>query len=306
MPKGDRESWQPSLLNLDEKRPSEPRVEYDEPSVRVRKKGVGTASPNPEDAPWWNRARQAETTAKPVAKVPEASWGLEWGRLIRNEGWSVELPASKRLLLESSVRSLEVRSGVIEASVGGGSERPQRIQLRSTPMTGADWMRLARQVVDDKAEASVEDDLKRSAIPMALVDAADRHRMTLLTRRLTALGTACTCGGAQLPCDHVIAVHLMLARRLHREPALLLAFRGIELKALVELFQRIRTEASGTASVEVARVDPYAATGAPPPDWSRLARPIPVRAPLPSPDGWRVAESFDAMVRRLLAGAAGR
>jgi uncharacterized Zn finger protein len=299
----DRDSWQPSLLNLDpEPKKSEPRVVYNQQPVRRRRADIAPVV-NPEEARWWTRAKQAETTNTKVPTKPvELSWGVEWGRLLRNEGWTVELPASKRMLLESGVRSLDVRSGVIEGSVGGGGERPHRIQLKSTPLTGADWMRLARQVVDDKAEKTVEAELQRGAVPMALVDAADRHRMTLLTRRLTALGTACTCGGAQLPCDHVIAVHLMLARRLHREPALLLAYRGIDLKALFALFQRVREEATSLGDVAVSGADPYEAPAVPEPEWSRLTR-APRRAPLPSPEGWRAAESFDAMVRRITASA---
>jgi uncharacterized Zn finger protein len=219
----------------------------------------------------------------------------------------VELPAAKRLAIETAVRAPEVRAGVLEASVGGGSDRPHRVQVRLPPFSQVDWTRLARQVVDDRREATIAADLSRGEIPMALVDAADRHRLTLLPRRLSYLTAACTCGGAQLPCDHLLGLHFVFARRLYREPELLLSFRGMDAGALADLFGRIRAEVerNTAALAHGSGVDPYAPGTAPPPAWELLESPPTVRSPLPDPEGWRESETFDAMVRRIVAAVNG-
>jgi uncharacterized Zn finger protein len=318
MAKKDHEPWQPMLLDLTPRKEAEPRVEYDEPAVRVRKKQViPTADGGSDEAPWWNRARQAEqktTQQQTAGKAPpeQSSWGAEWHRLLRFEGWTAELPQGKRTELERAVRSLDVRSGVIEATVGVGSTRPDRVQIRAVPVGLAEWTRLVRHVIDRRTEAAVVGGLEQGQIPLALVDAADANQTPLLPRRLAFLNAACTCGGAMLPCDHLLSVHLVMARRLYREPQQLLQFRGIGRGELVGLLERVRSEAMAgqpATTTPSTPEDPYRRPPVPEPDWTRLDRAPPgVRQPLPLPEGWRAAETLDAVVRRIVmaAQAAGR
>ena len=306
MAKKDQDPAQPTLLDFGAK-PAlarDPRVEYDLSTVRVRKTGAKPAPDESEEAPWWKRVHSAHQASQEPPPV-QATWGAEWHRLLRAEGWTVELAAGKRILLEAAVRGLEIRPGIVEASVGEGSERPQRVQLRMPPISVAEWTRMARHVVDSREEDLAIRDVERNAVPLSLVDAADRHSIPLLPRRVIFMVAACTCGGARLPCDHLLAVHLMLARRLYREPNLLLAFRGIQRQELVELLGRIRLEASAGATTPAgaSQADPYARPDGPEPAWERLRRPPSPRPPLPMPEGWRATESFDALVQRLLAQA---
>jgi uncharacterized Zn finger protein len=299
------------LLKEVSKPDREPRVVYDA-TVRVRKAAARQApdDSDPSQQPWSSRLRDAKPTPPPKTRPASTSplrntWGAEWNRLLEHEGWTVELPSGKRLALEAAVRTPEIRAGVMEASVGVPGERPHRVQVRAPTATLAEWTRLVRQVVDDQKEATVTADLARGEIPMALVDAADRHRVAILPRRVSYLSAACTCGGAQLPCDHVLGLHLVVARRLYREPQLLLTFRGLDAGTLGETFERIRAEAAQPVESQTASTDPYAALPGPEPEWERLNRPPAPRPPLPAPDGWRAAESFDAMVRRIIAAARG-
>jgi uncharacterized Zn finger protein len=295
------EGWQPLLLDVgapkksEQPKQAELRVEYD-PLPRGQVKPVEA----PAASPWWQRVRQVETDPVKVAQ-PVLSWGGSWIRLLAGEGWLDELRASRRALLEHSVRGLEVRPGVIEAGVGGGKARPERVQLRFAPLTSGEWARLARQVIDDGTDEAVGTALDSGHVPVALVDAADRHGVPILPKRLVLLVAACTCGGARLPCDHVLAVHLALAKKLEGEPLALLAFRGGQPKELLELFARVREELRATLPAARIEVDPFAPGDAPEPDWTLLARPSMQRAPLPPPEGWRARESIDALVRRVVA-----
>ena len=233
---------------------------------------------------------------------PVLAWGAAWQRLLAGEGWGDDLSAGKRQVLESCVRGLDVRPGVIEGSVVAGQKKPQRVQLRLNSLTQADWARLVRQVIDDGNESGALAALESQTVPVSLIDAADRHGMPLVPRRLVSIVAACTCGGARLPCDHVIAVHLALARKLDAEPLVLLAFRGGKTAELLELFARVRDELRALPEAKAAvEVDPFAPGAGPDPDWSLLERaPVP-RPPLPLPEGWRARETFDALVRRLIA-----
>ena len=191
---------------------------------------------------------------------PPPSWGASWLKLIAGEGWLEGMRAGQRMLLEHSVRGLDLRAGVIEAAVTGGKTKPQRVQFRLAPVVSAEWARLVRQVLEDHADVAACTALEGGQLPVALVDAADRHGVPLLPRRLVHVITACTCGGAQLPCDHVLAVHLAVGRKLDEEPTAILVFRGGLVSELLALFDRVRDElqvALPTAS-PVAELDPFA------------------------------------------------
>ena len=311
MAKKPPDTWQPMLLGLGgkpsrkgDKQPSQPEVVY-EPEIRRRPKDEVPArdvKAEPGEA-WWRRAKDVQA----APQRPEAAgiWAQAWRRLLYGEGWTVEMPASKRNILEISARSLEVRPGVVEGSVGDVGERPQHVQLRWAPLTQAEWTRLARQLLDDGTDAAALAALESRELPVGLVDAADRHTMSLLPRRLALIVAACTCGGARLPCDHVLAVHLGFAARLHREPTLLLKLRGLTAADLSELVERIRcdAEAASTSIAPTALTDPFAANGDVQPEWALIERPVPVRQPLPLPEGWRARESLDVLVRKVLEAA---
>lgn len=297
--------WQPLLLDPNPKAPDaappETRVEYD-PAPKRRREAEFQRDAG-DDAPWWGKVRQV--TQEPKRPDPPASWGQLWLRLLRAEGWTVDLPPSKRALLEAAVRGIEARHGAIEAGVSPGRERPQRVQLRLVPLTSAEWARVARQVVDTGAAEAVQSALEAGALPIELVEAADAHKLALVPRKLSGVSATCTCGGARLPCEHVLAVHLSLSRKLEREPLTLVAALGMTLAEWAALVARVRERVRDDTKVDEAAdsdVDPFAFRG-PAPELSTLDAPPTPRAPLPSPDGWRARESFDALVRRILAAA---
>lgn len=300
-PQSDR--WQPSLFDTRAtSRPpavEETRVEYDQSALFPRTREPVFTRGGDSDSPWWDRVRALEESgARPDASV---AWGAQWLRVLRGEGWTVDLPERRRTPLEESVRGLELRAGVVEASSAGERGRPHRVQLRVATLSASEWARLARQIADEGEADGVRQALGEGLLPLALVDAADRHRLALVPRRLnTAVQAACTCGGARLPCEHVLAVHFVLARRLDKEPLRLLELRGGRVDELVELLERAAPASGPQTTQVIGAVDPFATPRVDDaPDWSLVEGQAPARAPLPSPEGWRARETFDALVRRL-------
>lgn len=306
-----RPNWQPSLdlgLPATKRELEQTRVEYDKPAREVREQ-VFQQAPPPRPAkaaaaesPWWDRAQKV--VGQPRTPTPLASFGNAWRGLLREEGWTTELPASHAAMLEATVRGLEVRPGVVEAGVGVGRERPQRVQLRLAPFSPAEWARVVRRVVDAGGLETLLSELEAGKVPLPLLDACDACGLTLAPRRLSLVIAACTCGGARLPCDHVLAIHLSVARQLGYDPLSLVTFRGAPTEALRALVDRVREEAGRVAvAPSQGPSDPFAAGGPLAIDWSVLAAAPALRAPLPPMDGWRASETFDALVRRLLAAA---
>lgn len=304
-----KEGWQPLLLDVTPKgvKPAGERVEYDAP---VRPKAAAAPAPARkvmhEHTPWWDRVKQIEATR--ADRPRDESWGRAWRGLLNGEGWTLRLTPARQQALETCARGLEVRAGVVEAGVTNGREKPHRVQLRIAPITEAEWARLARQVVDDGAEEMLRRDLDAGIVPLALVDAADQHGRPIVPSRGAQVVATCTCGGARLPCDHVLGTHLSFARRLDDEPLLLLVLRGGPVTELLALVERVRGDAvhqqAGQKRPSEAG-DPLALRAGDPPDLHALDSHVVTRAPLASPDGWRAKETFDALVKRLVSAAIG-
>lgn len=294
-------SHQPSLLDALTSKP--------EP-VPVRKRPAQDAPS--EEAPWWQRARKVAESGVLKASEPQgtrqvAGWGARWRQAMREAGWLETLAPGQSAVYVRMVRALDVRDGVLEATVVPAQSRPHRVQVRVPAFTASEWARLARQVVDDGAVEAVTEALAQGGQPpMALVEAADRHQLRLLPRKLAQLAVACTCGGAKAPCGHVLALHLAFAKRLETDALSLLTVRGATPDALAALLSRVSGEVQLLAKQDggsFAHADPLAAPDLPEPAWEKLDGPMPARAPLPALEGWRGRETFDAMVLRLLEDA---
>lgn len=255
---------------------------------------------NDGDLPWVKHALREVDVPAPQAR-PAVRWGDKWRGLLRAEGWLDAVEIDQMALYVRMVRALDLREGVIEATVVPSKAKPHRVQVRVPAFTQSQWARLARQVVDDQTVELVVEALARPEVPLAFLEAADRHKLQLLPRRVGLLASACTCGGARVPCAHVLALHLAFSKRIDADPRTLLSLRGGEPETISALVSRVNEQADTHESSSLAADDPLAAPDAPEPDWALLSNAPVARAPLPALDGWRGRETFDAVARRIAA-----
>jgi len=248
-----------------------------------------------------------EPASPPAAPSTGATVDLRarWLSLVREAGWERGRKPAQLALIEARARGLELRAGVVEAGVAPEQrgKRPERVQLKWPRPGESDWTRVSGRLLASGDALPAEDD---TTLSLALLEALDAEGLRLWPRHLGELVATCTCGGGRVPCDHVLAVHLSLARATGERPARLLTLRGGAPSVLQALTEKIRSERrrSDLSASEVDAARPTDPTAAPRPlriDWDALeATPAP-RPLLPIPAGWRAAESLDAMVRRLIA-----
>lgn len=213
-------------------------------------------------------------------------------------GWFNDLRPGDRKELAERVRGLEWRGGAIEAAVHGEG-RPARVQLRLSPLGPADAARVARVLAED-FEAGASPD------PESVEAAADSAGVPLWPQRIREVAGTCSCGRAQRPCEHVVAVHLALAIELDGSVLPLVVLRGLSHETLHPLLERVQAERPVLQAPSERAADPFTMGEGPPPDWSALDR-LPRKPPeLPDPTGWRNPESFQALTRRLIDKALGR
>ena len=312
--------WQPPLTTESDETS---RVEYLPGQARRRPPPLGGSSGDEEPArrPRWQPPESRGRTEHPSlfdiggaattlpAPAPEAvvlDLRARWLSLVREAGWERGRKPAQLALTEARARGLELRAGVVEAGVAPEQrgKRPERVQLKWPELGESDWTRVASRLIAASDALPAETD---TALSAAIVEALDAEGLRLWPRHLSELVATCTCGGGRVPCDHVLAVHLSLARATGERPALLLSLRGGAPSVLRSLADKIASERrNGALSADDGATlqRPIDPTEAPAPlriDWSALETTPAPRPLLPSPPGWRATESLDAMVRRLLS-----
>lgn len=264
----------------------------------------------PDAQPWERHIRLAlareENEERRRALEPRVRWGDAWRGMLRAAGWLDARLIDETPLYERLVRSLELRAGVVEGTVVASNAKPCRVQVRLPALSESEWVRLARQVVEDGAKGEVVPALRVDALSRSLFAAADKHRLGFLPKGVELLSATCSCGGGRTPCKHVVAIHVGLARKLDERAPTLLELRGCGPAALAALIERVAEELGAQSSALPTLdhdVDPYRALRTEELDWSLLEPDAGWREPLPALANWRARETFDALVQRILAHA---
>ena len=283
--------WQPTFDFGGSTPKGETRVEYDRTAKRT--KGEPTSK---LELPWEKRSTPVATPPRVRSPSGPPSLQRSWDGLVAEAGWAMTLAPSNRALLEALVRDVTLRAGVVEATLGAGRGKPERVQLRIGVLSPSEWARIVRHVVDAGGVEALLAGLEQGELSLGLLDAFDACELPLLPRRLLSLVTACTCGGAKVPCDHLLATHLSLARRLGKEPWRALVLRGADVAELKAMASQLRAERLAAAPGSSVTIDPW--TSPRPFVMRDLPAPTTRRA-LPVIEGWRANESFEAMALRV-------
>jgi uncharacterized Zn finger protein len=176
-------------------------------------------------------------------------WGRRWLAALERRRIGARLGRGRHYASAGQVSELKLRPGELTARVQGAAPEAYRVTVRVriadrrarerlTPVLRDRPLLLARLLVRDMPR-TIETLFREAGAPLFPEDVHD-------------LSTACTCPDWANPCKHVAAVYLLFAEALDRDPALLLALRGLPCDALL-----------GTDAVSVPAAPPAAGRDAP-------------------------------------------
>lgn len=170
------------------------------------------------------RMRQpAPTDGMPASGSSATWWGQAWIAVLMAKGAGAsESSAGASYARQGRVVDIEVQPGCVTAGVVGSSPRAHRVSITVAPISKDRRSFLVKQL---RARAGHLADLLAGRLPS---DLTERVRNDLVGLAPGDVVAECECRGRPRPCRHWVALHLVVAEAMDRDPWLLFVLRGME------------------------------------------------------------------------------
>ena len=157
-------------------------------------------------------------------------WGKAWIEALSHLDHSNRLPLGRSYADEGAVTSLEVKNGEILALVQGRRDFPYEITIRLAEFAAGKKDSIKRLIYENP-ELAMELSLGR--LPESLLETMTIRGLLLFPSAWGEIRARCSCADLAKPCKHLIAVYLMLANEIDKDPFILFVLRGIQRKDLI-------------------------------------------------------------------------
>jgi uncharacterized Zn finger protein len=124
---------------------------------------------------------------------------------------------------ERRIENLSISTGQIFATVQGTAPTPYRVKINFEPILEEGWKILLKKLAK-KTINLIE--LLEGFLPEDVITIFDENGYSLFLNASKGLNATCSCPDTAIPCKHIAAVILYIARVLDYNPFLLLELRG--------------------------------------------------------------------------------
>jgi len=168
---------------------------------------------------------EVEQIKKDLIDFAKTSWGKQWiqsnlkiGRPFRMQR-GIEYVKDER-----RIDNMSINPGQIFATVQGTAPTPYRVKINFETITEEGW-----QVILEKLTTKTINlvDLLDGLLPEDIVSIFSENHFSLFPDAEKGLDATCSCPDTAIPCKHIAAVILYIARVLDYNPFLLLEMRGM-------------------------------------------------------------------------------
>ncbi len=167
---------------------------------------------------------EVEQIKKNLVNFAKTSWGKQWiqsnlqiGRPFRMQR-GIEYVKDER-----RIENLSISTGQIFATVQGTAPTPYRVKINFEPILEEGWKIILKELAK-KTINLIE--LLEGFLPEDIVTIFDENGYSLFPNASKGFKATCSCPDTAIPCKHIAAVILYLARVLDYNPFLLLELRG--------------------------------------------------------------------------------
>jgi uncharacterized Zn finger protein len=167
---------------------------------------------------------EVEQIKKNLVNFAKTSWGKQWiqsnlqiGRPFRMQR-GIEYVKDER-----RIENLSISTGQIFATVQGTAPTPYRVKINFEPILEEGWKIILKELAK-KTINLIE--LLEGFLPEDIITIFDENGYSLFPIASKGLNATCSCPDMAIPCKHIAAVILYLARVLDYNPFLLLELRG--------------------------------------------------------------------------------
>jgi len=167
---------------------------------------------------------EVEQIKKNLVNFAKTSWGKQWiqsnlqiGRPFRMQR-GIEYVKDER-----RIENLSISTGQIFATVQGTAPTPYRVKINFEPILEEGWKIILKELAK-KTINLIE--LLEGFLPEDIITIFDENGYSLFLNASKGLNATCSCPDTAIPCKHIAAVILYIARVLDYNPFLLLELRG--------------------------------------------------------------------------------
>ncbi|MGV9206010.1 MAG: SWIM zinc finger family protein [Promethearchaeia archaeon] len=185
--------------------------------------------------------REHKKTQEEVRQIKRAlidfantRWGKEWIQSLLKIGRPFRMRRGINYAEdEERINNLTIHKGEIFATVQGTAPSPYRVRINFVPISDEIW----DEVLGTFSEKIINlAQLLEGTLPEELISLFEEQNMTLFPDSSSGLNAKCSCPDKAVPCKHIAAVILYLARVIDYNPFLLLKLRGKNREELIQKF----------------------------------------------------------------------
>ncbi|MFX1452059.1 MAG: SWIM zinc finger family protein [Promethearchaeota archaeon] len=167
---------------------------------------------------------EVEQIKQDLLNFATTSWGKQWiqsnlkiGRPFRMQR-GIEYVKDKR-----RIDNLSIIPGQIFATVQGTAPTPYRVKIKFETINEKEWKKIIEKLTNNVAYLV---ELIEGSFPEGLISYFNESENSLFPDASKGLDATCSCPDKAVPCKHIAAVILYIARVLDFNPFLLLELRG--------------------------------------------------------------------------------
>ena len=169
-------------------------------------------------------SEEVDQIKRELTNFAKTSWGKKWiksnlkiGRPFRMQRGIAYVKDNRR------IDNFSINAGQIFATVQGTAPTPYRVKIKFEIIFEEGWELILKSIAN-KIINLVE--LLDGFLPENLITVFDESEYSLFPDAIKGLNATCSCPDPAIPCKHIAAVILYLARVIDYNPFLLLELRG--------------------------------------------------------------------------------
>ena len=192
---------------------------------------------------------EVEQIKKNLVNFAKTSWGKQWIQSNLKVGRPFRMQRGIEYVRdERRIENLSISTGQIFATVQGTAPTPYRVKINFEPILEEGWKIILKELAK-KTINLIE--LLEGFLPEDIITIFDENGYSLFLNASKGLNATCSCPDTAIPCKHIAAVILYIARVLDYNPFLLLELRG---KSKSEILNELSLGQGGKSNNESEKV----------------------------------------------------
>ncbi|MHA1520939.1 MAG: SWIM zinc finger family protein [Promethearchaeota archaeon] len=195
--------------------------------------------------------REVQDIKKELHGFAQTTWGRKWVDRMLEYGRPFRMQRGIRYAQEERVSNITITPGMIFATVQGTAPTPYRVKVIFDTLSESEWSKIS-QFIAEKAFYTIK--LLENTVPEDFESIFEEAGVELFPSKKSELNATCSCPDSAIPCKHIAATILYVARVFDFDPFLLPKLRGKDRHEILAMIKESRSCAKEPISISVKKI----------------------------------------------------